>query len=254
MLHPQVQTWRAQGKGDGVLVASDITLEWMLPWWWKHYSKHNNHPVAFVDFGMSREMKEWCREKGEFIPLILSEVFVAEEEEVEPHYAKDWEKTFGNWFWPSRKAWFKKPFACLQSPFFRTIWLDLDCEVRGPLNSLFSFANNRSGISLRPECFDERPETIYNSGVIPFRHGCPLIERWASECFVKNHKFTGDQDILSHIIAENKIPIGQLPKQMNWSRCYGQNPNALIYHRHGPHGHTIIRHQILAENEVLKQW
>ncbi len=28
----------------GVLVASDQTLEWMLPWWWRHYKKHNNFP------------------------------------------------------------------------------------------------------------------------------------------------------------------------------------------------------------------
>ena len=53
----------------GILVGSDKKSEWLLPIWWKHYSFHFTHPVAFVDFGLSENGKKFCKERGELIPF-----------------------------------------------------------------------------------------------------------------------------------------------------------------------------------------
>src|SRR5689334_9119639 len=53
----------------GVIVGCDLYQEWLLLWWWSHYSSHNAIPVAFVDMGMSEEGALWCKERGEYIKL-----------------------------------------------------------------------------------------------------------------------------------------------------------------------------------------
>jgi len=242
-LYPQYRTWRAEGlrSVDGILVATDMAQEWLLPWWWDHYSKHNDYPVAFVDFGMSEEKKKWCLERGEFIPLRIADVFVTERKEIEPSLAHNWAKIYGiNQWWSSRNAWFKKPFACLQSPFRRTLWLDLDCEIRGSVASLFPLSDHSDGIALH----QERLHPFYNGGVISFRHGIRLFEIWASECLIKTHQFASDQEILSQLTVEQKITVKPIPDQMNWLFCYGTNPNAVIFHWCGDKGHNLLRRQI----------
>ena len=150
-------------QGDGLIVASDITQEWLLPWWWGHYSLHNSYPVTFVDLGMSQEMRAWCKERGNFITLGVPDIFVKVKEEIKDPLVRDWESLYGRKFWPRRHAWFKKPMACLKSPYLRTIWCDLDCEVRGPLQALFDFCENSSGIALAHEKYN------------PFSKECGLI-------------------------------------------------------------------------------
>jgi len=247
MLYPQYRTWRTQGIQDreGVLVATDVTQEWLLPWWWDHYSKHNHHPVAFVNFGMSDEKKAWCRERGEFIDLRVADVFVAESKEVDPQLVKKWEAQFAKQFWGRRNAWFKKPLAFLQSPWRRTLWFDLDCEIRGSVAPLFSFAQP-SGIALSREPEESLPYPMYNSGVVAFRHALPIIEAWANACFEKNGEFRGDQDVLAYLLSQAKMPVGEIPREANWLRFYGPNPNAWIFHWHGDWGHRVIRHQLMS--------
>src|SRR5579862_7309437 len=139
LLYPQYRRWRTDfnPQKNGIIVGTDLTQEWLLPWWWKHYSAFNAYPVAFVDFGMSDPVKDWCRERGELISLFVADVFVAEREEIDPALVKQMEEACGKEFWPSRHAWFKKPLACLQSPFVKSLWIDLDCEIRGQLDPLF---------------------------------------------------------------------------------------------------------------------
>ncbi len=60
----------------GILIGCDQNQEWMLEWWWAHYSRHNCYPVAFVDFGMSQEAKKWCQSKGHWISLDAPKNFV----------------------------------------------------------------------------------------------------------------------------------------------------------------------------------
>jgi len=228
---------------SGILVGSDQTQEWLLPWWWENYSCHNQHSVAFVDFGMSFEKKAWCREHGELIALRVID-FAAEAAEITPSLVKDWENQFGKSFWLSRGAWFKKPLACVQSPFDRTIWVDLDCEIRGPLNPLFALAEHSSGIALAKDLEEQKPYQIYNSGVIVFQRNIPLLHTWAQESFRQNHLFRGDQELLSFLIAEQKLPIAEVPLLYNWSRCRGDEPKAVVRHWHGELGRSVIKHEL----------
>jgi hypothetical protein len=244
MIYLEYRQWRKDNLSDedGIIIASDQTQEWLLPWWWENYRKHNDHPVGFVDFGMTPKKKNWCKERGEFISLPVADIFVAEKEEIDPTVLAEWEMKFGNKFWLCRNAWFKKPLACLQSPFKRSIWIDLDCEIRGSLQLLFDWSEP-NGIALVKEWINS-PYTIYNSGVIVFRRGLSLIEDWAHLSFEKNHVFYGDQDILSYLIEKKKHPLTEMPTRCNWSRYYEENSDVLILHFHGEYGRSFIRHQM----------
>jgi hypothetical protein len=183
----------------GILVASDRNIEWLLPWWWKYYSKYNNYPVAFVDLGMSDPMKKWCEEKGQVISL-AADVDVRENKEahlVERH----------------RKAWFKKPFACLQTPFDLTLWLDVDCEVCEPLDRLFG--QWEPGVQLAVA--RENKNTIeYNSGVLLFPKEASFLQEWARLCLEKNENYISDQNALTELLLEENIPFRELDQIYNW--------------------------------------
>lgn len=228
----------------GILVGSDQTQEWLLPWWWGHYSRHNAYPVAFVDFGLSEEKKWWCRERGELIPLRVLD-FAAGQQEIAPDLIKQWEAQFGKTFWQSRGAWFKKPLACLQAPFEKSIWVDLDCEIRGPIGLLFDLADHPSGIAMANDSWNEAMSyQVYNSGVIVFRQNLLLLQEWAQKSFDQNHRFRGDQELLSHLIAEKQLEIAEVPPFYNWSRYWGEEPKAVIRHWHGEFGRSVIRHEL----------
>lgn len=232
---------------DGVIVGSDLSQEWLLPWWWKHYIRHNQYPVAFIDFGMSYEKKEWCRERGELISLRIFEDFVAEKEQIDPKTAAFLEEEFGTHFWICRNVWFKKPIGLLQTPFKRTIWIDLDCEIRASIAPLFPYADSPSGIAMIKDQCDTLADynyPIYNSGVVPYRREIGIIVDWGKECIEKNHRFRGDQEVFSNMIAQKKIDIAELPEIYNWSRTRKEDSQALILHWHGIYGKYVIRNQI----------
>jgi hypothetical protein len=225
---------------NGIIVGADLTQEWLLPWWWAHYSKHNDYPVAFIDFGMSFEMKDWCKARGQHIRLRLVD-FAAEKEAIDPNLAHSMESEFGSQVWECRNAWFKKPFACLLSPFQKTIWIDLDCEIRGSLSPLFEY----KGLALAKSHDLPNPYQIYNSGIMTYDEtGLSLIKEWADWCFKRSDIFRGDQEVLSHMIGEKNLSISELPPIYNWSRCSEENPDALILHWHGTYGKCVIKNQM----------
>lgn len=228
---------------NGIIVGADITQEWILPWWWEHYSKHNSLPVAFIDLGMSFEMKDWCKARGDLIRLRLLD-FAAEKEEVDPMIAQKFEAEFGNQFWDYRNAWFKKPFACLLSPFQQTIWIDVDCEIRGSVTPLFEYAGGINPAMAREQVDLSRSYKAYNSGIIAFRHNHSLLREWADACLTLNSNFRGDDDLFAYIVSEKGIEIDEIPPEYNWSRCSDDNPQALILHWHGAIGKRVIRNQM----------
>ncbi len=219
---------------EGVLIATDQTQEWLLPWWWHHYSQFNSLPVTVVDFGMSPEAREWCQTRATVVRLEVADIFVTEKTEIDPKQAEEWENLYGKQFWSQRSGWFKKPLACLLSPYQKSIWVDLDCEIRYSLKPLLSYPSLAIAKDIDPH--------LYNSGVIVFEYGLPLIEAWAEAAFDSNHLYAGDQDILSKLLDSH--PFHELPQIYNWSRCYGENPEAVIYHWHGRHGKTVIAHRL----------
>lgn len=229
---------------EGIIVGSDRMQEWLLPWWWENYHKHNHYPVAFFDFGLSEAMKQWCQARGSLLKLPLADIFIKDREEVHPSIASKWESQYGETFWNSRKTWFKKPFACLRSPFEKTVWLDLDCEVLGPLDFLFQSCNHPSGIALARD----RIASTYNSGVVAFRRGAAIIQEWATQSLNKTDAFRGDQDLLSQIIADRKLSICELPPIYNWNVGYGINPDTVICHWLGDAGKQALRNQLILNN------
>lgn len=244
--------WRSSGlrNEDGIIVGADITQEWILPWWWNHYRKHNSYPVAFVDFGMSSEKKDWCRERGELIPLRVFDDFVKERANVDPTVVHFLEVEFGKEFWACRTVWFKKPLAFLQTPFQRTIWIDLDCEIRGSVQKLFDYANLNSGFGIvKDQCdtFFNTDYPIYNSGVISYRRNLELVVEWAQNCIEHNCAFRGDQEVLSYLISKRKIPISEISPQYNWNRIQKDHKDSIILHWHGVYGKYVIRNQITVE-------
>ncbi len=248
----QYARWRIEGLkgGDGIVIGSDRSQEWLLPWWWENFKKHNRSPVTFVDFGLSEEMKTWCRDRGELAALPFLDVFIQDREEIPAAVAEDWEARYGDHFWQSRKAWFKKPLACLQSPYQRTLWLDLDCEILGPLDDLFNACDHVSGIALvKDRASDASPISLYNSGVIAFQRDLPLLSAWADQSFERNGAFRGDQDLLSQLIFEHNLSICELPAIYNWNIGYGLNPQAVICHWIGDAAKNVLRNQ-----SILKQF
>lgn len=235
--------WQKSPKGEGIVVAADETVEWLLPWWFAKLRLQNTLPVCFVDLGLSYYGRSFCEKRGEMIQLSCSlpEVFV-------PH-TKEWEILFGSDIKKRRENWYKKPFAFLLTPFEKTLWLDVDCEVLKSLDGLFvrsgdiHLACESPTTHLREQHLQtiEEGEILYNSGVILYHHGSPLIEKWAEAVLKKKEQFLSDQHVLSHLIKDISYPIHPLEAEYNWRMAWGLNIHAAIVHWVGSWGKEFIR-------------
>lgn len=239
-----------QDDSKGVIVGCNRNHEWLLPWWWMNFRLHNTLPVTFMNFGdMSLAALEWCRVRGNVIKFDIPDHFVAEKEKVDPLLAKTWE-SMNTSVWALRKGWFKKPFALLKTPYQKTIWLDLDCQVRGSIEPLFNYLN-QADIALVPEVeLDQKlnrerglllpGEIMYNAGVIVFKHGSKVIQEWGKQAIEQNHLFFGDQQLLIRILFSQHIPVEPIPILYNWPMPYGINTNAIIMHWWGAQKANIL--------------
>ncbi len=244
---------------NGVIVGCNRAQEWLLPWWWLHYRMHNSHPVTFVDLGMSAAAKAWCEARGRTIALEISDAFVARKEEIDPLIALSWDGFYqGRNFWPARLCWFKKPLALLQTPYQKTLWIDLDCQVRADLTPLFAQCENPSGIAV---VRDRDPgainrdldftlifpdEVVYNSGVIAYDKGSPVIAEFAKRALENTRDFIGDQHILSRILHEKKEPFTELPRRYNTWTWKKPPPDTAIFHWVNESGKAQIRKSLAA--------
>lgn len=235
--------WREIKAKEGIIVAASKEQEDLLPWWWLNYFAYNKYPVSFVDFGMSLKAKKWCKEKGELISLKEIKAFVFKS------------KLLASKSFPKSKHWFKKPLAMISSCYQKTLWLDVDCEVRGPLSSLFAIElkDHEIGMVAEPEVvqrarvlkkMQSKKEVLYNSGVVLFAHGSMPIERWVLKSLDRRCFFKGDQDLFSHLIFKYRLQVLRLPEIYNWLFVLGKNPNAQIFHFIGDLGKKLIRGQI----------
>ena len=179
---------------------------------------------------MSKTARRWCEDRGDcftptFPPL----------KKLSTKTRSRWEATFGSGIWHFRAAWFRKPTACLQSPFARTCWLDLDCEVRGSLEPIFhslTFAEIAlvADPTHRVDAETPRDEVPYNSGVVAFCKESQILHHWVTLASRENEFFVGDQEALSRAIYLHRPKLLELPPIYNWFKPLGPNPNALIIH------------------------
>lgn len=220
-------TWQENPKGEGVIVALDEKIEWLLPWWWARYNTHNSYPVCFVDLGMSHFGKSFCKERGKVIFLEMEDFGSGN-----PQFAEEWEEIYGPTLWDARPSWLKKPLAMLSTPFEKTLWLDLDCEVISSLEPLFALEGN---------LYLAKHSDTYNSGVILYRHGLVLIEKWAEILQKEGENFWGDQAALAKVIEQENPEVNTLDENYNWRMAKGLNIHAIIIHWVGSWGKDYIR-------------
>jgi hypothetical protein len=240
---------------QGILAAACQSIEFLIPFWYKALRAHCHLPIAFVDLGMSSEAQAFCRDRGILIDFCHPVPDAGGKENVDPLLALRWEQTHGSGVWHMRKKWFCKPFIFSLSPFQKTLWLDLDCEVRSDITPLLSLCDDSYPIALTPEIegyqklfqqygFSSVLQTIYNSGVVPFIKKSSIIEQWIQESTSASHKYISDQDALSALIHKQNIAVHIMPYEMNWDRTQGHNENALIIHWHSQRGKEILKKQI----------
>lgn len=236
--------WKEPTQEKGLLVASDINSEWLLPWWWSRYKTHNHFPVCFIDLGMSCLGKTFCQQHGDVLTFSHTQSMKSPK-----HLQKEWEKNYGRDLWEKRQSWLKKPFALLQTPFKRTLWLDLDCEVLASLATLFEMhgeiflakETTAAHIKERKNGCIEKEEILYNSGVILFDHGSKVINKWVQKILQTGEEFWGDQNALSRAIYEENLKVHILHENYNWRMSQGLNIHACIIHWVGSWGKNFIR-------------
>ena len=240
---------------QGILVGCDVRQQWLLPWWWRHYSAHNSYPVVFIDFGMSEEALSWCRERGECLSLPSFPAAISLEQEVPVHLKAEWEGRYGVGCWIRRQGWFKKPLSLLQCPFPTGIWIDVDCQVNADLESLFHCLNFGAEIAVRRDLYRDfeflkQGEILYNSGVIVFQKDAPILKQWIDTSREAQHLLPGDQETLSRAIFTFRPPLAELPPIYNWYRGHGPNEKAVIYHFYGGAGKMALFEKFHAQDPI----
>lgn len=201
----------------------------MLSWWWGRYCLHNTLPVVFFDFGMSKRAKKWCTNRGKVVEMPSFSPPIRKEA-VSEERLKTWMVHHDERMWVARPSWFKKPRAMMLSPFEKTVWLDLDCEVLGDLKALFSYGPVAAAKDIHNDNYD--------AGVLVFEKGTPIIAKWADLCEEKSSEFAGDADVLNFLVQDKAIQT--LPQIYNWRSQLGENPDVVIIHWLGSFGKEII--------------
>tara|TARA_Y100000385_G_C12953677_1_gene576619 strand:+ start:182 stop:832 length:651 start_codon:yes stop_codon:yes gene_type:complete len=191
-----------------VLVGSDANTEWMLPWFVENFKKYNDTHLSIVDFGMTEEAQKWCETNVDSLGDMRVET---------PH------------------AWFLKPFAMANSPFKKTIWLDIDCEILGDVSPIFSkiVPDKLSMVVDRP--WSKRfNTTMYNSGVVAFEGRPKILELWCER--IKSKPGRGDQETLHEMLdpLQQMMHINEIENKWNVLR---------LQHIEGPKvNDTVINH------------
>ena len=200
------------------LTGCDSNFEWMLPWCISNIQKHMpNIPVVVADFGLSQQGIKNAVENG-------AEILTG--------------------FWkPERKSWFLKPEAVLLSPYEKTCWIDIDCEVVAPCPEIFDYAVTEM-LALTPDHWAKKRKRAYwATGVIVVKNKPMILKEWATQC--RKEKTRGDQEALYSIIGNSKDRVNAMPMEYQWLRLdlkYGVDSNSKkIIHWTGPIGKRHIR-------------
>lgn len=157
--------------------------------------------------------------------------------------------------WQLRFTWYKKPFALLLSPYQRTIWMDLDCQVRGSIEPMFVFCENREGFSAAAEHslsqglnlqrgIIKSDEKMYNAGVIVYKNDSKIIKEWTEHSKDRNHIHCSDQQVLSEILNSSEVVLTTLPSIYNWLFDQEFNSQSVIFHMWGDKGKEHIKSSI----------
>lgn len=195
----------------GIVVGFDENYEWAVKWWHDNYSKHNNYPVSFANFGMSSDIKEWCAKIG-----IVFDV-------------------------PNKlRGWFNKPLAILHAPFDHVIWFDLDCEIRGSIEPIFEYSEE--GFAVTTDKVEKKRPPLA-SGVVGVKKPNKILDNWVDYTNKNYKKYRGDQEILEKVTTPNEVIV--MPRIYQWLRVDGDtNKDTVVMHWTGNAGNNYIRKQL----------
>lgn len=206
------------------LTGVDAKQEWMLPWFFENYKKHNKLPVIVADFGMSPQGLELAKRHAKDVIDLKAE---------------------------REKGWFLKPKAMLKCPAKQKVWIDIDCEVRGDISGIFKeLEPNKLAMVQDHPWTKRRGELWHNSGVVGIINNPPILTAWIDG--INRHKAVGDQEVLHAMLNPiTKITyIKDLPHKYNVLRLdvLDENvpKNALVVHWTGSKGKDEIRRQMNA--------
>ncbi|HUS91087.1 MAG TPA: class I SAM-dependent methyltransferase [Phycisphaerae bacterium] len=200
----------------GVMTGSDAATEWRLPWWLDRLRGHYDGPVTFADFGLSDAARQWCGDRGR---------------------VTDCRGTY-------LPGWFNKPVACTRADTQRTVWIDTDAEVLGPISPLKRMDVGPDGYAIAADGFNASDvgRDPVNTGVIVFEHGCPAVRTWARAALLDPSRCRGDQELLNRLIDDGQVPApARLPSQWNALRLATRTPGDRIRHWTGAAGDERIR-------------
>ncbi len=233
----------------GILLACDMDQEWMLKWWWDNYSRHNDLPVHFIDMDLSANMRKWCAQVGTISPLSHKLPYTGEPTEEDK---ARWESIYAGPILTLRKKMLLKPYALEQSPFTKTLYLDNDTQVLTSLQPLFEL-DTPFAICPEPiyaQSLDdakgviESGHPLYNSGVTLYTKGTPILNQWIDLTNRANHKYMGDENVLTDVIYNHSHTPYHLDPIWNWRPSQGENPHARIIHHVASHGKRTIRRML----------
>lgn len=229
----------------GVICGVDCSQFWLLAFFLDRYFFFNNFPITIFDFGLNSWQKSWIESRYSLRTIDCIDGFIKDESEVDTEKQMLWEKNHGLEFWSYREKWFKKPFACLKSPYQKTLWLDVDCEVLGSISGLFDCLEGVCDLAIAEDPKQsEQPYRIFNSGVIAFKKNSKVISLWAERSLVLNDCFRGDQDILSFLINEGKFAPQIIPEIYNCSYLSENVKKCIILHWMGSAAKNLLREKI----------
>tara|TARA_R110000868_G_scaffold30953_3_gene113871 strand:+ start:15585 stop:16250 length:666 start_codon:yes stop_codon:yes gene_type:complete len=202
----------------------DSKTEWQLEWFVKNFKKHNQTPLVFVDFGVSREM----RAKPFFSGF---------------HQVVDAPKV-------SAGGWFHKPASMLKlgEMFDQVCWLDTDIHILGDMSGIFDHVEPNKLCMVEDKPWSaRRGETWHNSGVVAFAGVPDILRLWEQKC--QTNPKQGDQEVLHEMLRESPmkrmINISDAPNKYNWLRIQlldGQDSwEKLAMHWTGEKGNLQIR-------------
>lgn len=248
--------WEKTKEEKGILVAFDKSMQPLILWWYKNLRKYSSLPIAFINLGnISKNMKTWCKSNGYYFEC---EKYVLHFKNIEVpiENQKKWFNLVKTDVTDIRPYWFTKPIAMMNTPFEKTLYLDIDCELISSIDEIFSYlSENQIGL-----CEDQSENNflnnlnpikkVFNSGVVIYKSKSQIIQKWAELSFKCSQDFFGDQDLLSHLIHEYKYSPKIMPLCWNWPAPWREDPDTKICHWFGNNKIKIIE-KIQKDSELI---
>ena len=173
-----------------IMTGFDSNAEWMWDWFIENVRTHSPRTNVLVcDFGMTEAAKR--RINGPVMDLTNT----------------------------PDKGWFNKPIAMINSPAKKTIWVDIDAEVKANVEPLFKLLEpNKLNMVEDKPWTKRRGETWHNSGVVGFIGKPMILHQWCKA--VRENPNVGDQEVLHSLLnpITRMTHINDLPFEWNVMR------------------------------------